>query len=64
MSTIFDAYCAEPCEEYGPKLRRGAGGTGLIEPTEWAAWLIEHEHHDLRLIHEFHSEAHLTKAAP
>lgn len=50
MSTVFDAVCAS-CGERGPQIQRKPGGTALIG-DRWGAFLIAHEYHDLRLVHE------------
>lgn len=51
MSTVFTARC-ETDDEDGPKLQRTAGGSGLIDQAAWSTWLIEHEYHELTLVHE------------
>lgn len=51
MSTIFHAWC-DTDEEAGPNLRRSPSGTLLVDEDAWAAWLIEHEYHDLSLVAE------------
>lgn len=51
MSTVFDAVC-DTCEERGPQIQRKPAGTTLLLKDEWSAFLIEHEYHDLRLVHE------------
>lgn len=51
MSTHFHAWC-DTDEEAGPTLRRSPSGTLLEKPDEWAAWLIEHEYHDVSLVTE------------
>lgn len=62
MSSVFTIRC-EHCEVDGPKVRRSAGGTVLLDPVvstldppdpapTWSAFLIEHEYHELRLVHE------------
>jgi hypothetical protein len=51
MSTVFTVRC-ETDDEDGPKLQRKPGGTGLIDQAAWAEWLIEHEYHELVLVHE------------
>lgn len=48
MSTHFHAWC-DTDEEAGPTLRRSPSGTLLEKPDEWAAWLIEHEYHEIVL---------------
>jgi hypothetical protein len=63
VSTVFQIHCAT-CNKDGPKLRRGTSGVTLCLTTitgpftaeyheaakdAWAAFLIEHEFHDLRL---------------
>lgn len=48
MSTTFYAWC-ETCEANGPAIDRKAGGTALLDPKRWDAWLRDHEYHDLRL---------------
>lgn len=67
MSTSFTLYC-ETCEEAGPPIRRHHDKGVLLqqrsvrffpsyEPEQgaldWGSFLIEHEYHDLRLIHEY-----------
>jgi hypothetical protein len=51
MSTLFTAWC-DTCEDGGPEVQRTAGGSSLIDPAAWSAWLIEHGHHDLSLVVE------------
>lgn len=42
MSTRFDIYCPNH-DIYGPQVARSAGGTKLIHPDQWGAFLIKHE---------------------
>jgi hypothetical protein len=51
MGTVFTAWC-DTDEVDGPRLQRKPGGSGLIDSDAWSAWLIEHEHHDILLVHE------------
>lgn len=51
MSTVFTVRC-ETDNEDGPKLQRKAGGSGLLDKAAWSAFLIEHEYHELTLVHE------------
>lgn len=51
MSTHFHAWC-DTDEEGGPTLRRSPSGTLLEDEDAWAAWLIEHQWHDLSLVVE------------
>lgn len=51
MSSVFRVWCADEAMA-GPQLHRKPGGTGLIYPDAWAAFLIEHEYHELVLVHE------------
>lgn len=51
MSSQWTVHC-DTCDEDGPDLRRQAGGTVLIDPDEWTAFLIEHNWHRLELHHE------------
>lgn len=51
MSTTFTVWC-DTDEEGGPDLQRAAGGSSLLNPDAWSAWLIEHEHHDISLVPE------------
>lgn len=50
MSSVFDAVCAT-CNERGPQVQRKPAGTALIG-DQWGEFLIDHEYHDLRLVHE------------
>lgn len=51
MSTGFTVWC-DTDEEAGPDLQRSAGGTALLDPEAWSAWLIEHQYHDMSLVVE------------
>lgn len=51
MSTVFTVWC-DTDDEAGPDLKRTAGGTALLDPDAWSAWLIEHEYHEMSLIVE------------
>jgi hypothetical protein len=51
MSTVFRVWCADDAVA-GPQLHRKPGGTGLIYPDAWGAFLLEHEYHKLVLVHE------------
>ena len=51
MSTGFTVWC-DTDGEAGPELKRSAGGTALLDPDAWSAWLIEHQYHDMSLVVE------------
>jgi hypothetical protein len=51
VSSVFTVWCADDAVA-GPQLHRKPGGTGLIYPDAWSAFLIEHEYHKLVLVHE------------
>lgn len=51
MSDVFTVWCADDAVT-GPQLHRKPGSTGLIYPDAWGEFLIEHEYHQLALVHE------------
>jgi hypothetical protein len=64
VSTYFAAWC-HTCREAGPQIARQPGGVSLQAPVGqvrvgtwpdrlWASFLVKHELHDLRLVHEQH----------
>lgn len=64
MSTYFRVRCDYPCEEDGPQIGRMAGGMTFADPQlnehkngipagdTLAAFLIQHEYCELKLVHE------------
>lgn len=51
MSTVFRVWCTDDAVA-GPQLHRKPGGSGLIDSDAWGAFLIEHQYHQLVLVHE------------
>jgi hypothetical protein len=51
VSTVYNVRCETDGED-GPKLQRKPGGAGLLDSDAWNAWLIDHEWHELVLVHE------------